>query len=109
MAEVDKVRVRRVVVAAIYNVIGAGQPPQDETGVESYLQTQIRQVLGGSAPSADREKVAKLIRKRTNEYTAKEFGPKARVAKYEWLTQHEQEPVSTYADKVVEALVPVLG
>jgi len=109
MSDVDKAKARQIVVAAIYNVIGAGQPPQDEAGVEAYLQTQIRQVLGGSAPPSDREKVAKLIRKRSNDYMVKEFGPKARVAKHEWLTQHEQEPVSTYTDKVVEALIPVLG
>ncbi len=105
MREVDRAKVRRIVVAAIYNVINAGQPPEDEAGVENYLQTQIREVLGGSAPSAEREKVAKLIRKRTNEYLVKEFGPNTSVAKTEWLTQHESAPVSTYADMVEKALV----
>jgi len=108
MAEVDRAKVRRVVVAAIYNVIGAGQPPQDEAGIDGYLETTVRQVLGGSVPSTEREKVAKLIRKRTNDYLVPEFGPKARVAKYEWLTQHESEPVSTYADRAEQALSSAL-
>lgn len=107
MSDLDLAKVRRIIIAAIYNVIGAGSPGSDDE-VEKYLQTPIQEVLGGSAPAEARERVARLIAKRTNDYLEKEYGPSARVAQPDWLTQDESALASTYADRVVQALGSVL-
>jgi hypothetical protein len=107
MLEQDRAKLRRAVVAAIYDVCGLGKPPSDDAAVESYLKTQIRVVLGINAGQADRVKVAKLIAAQTDITLRKEFGlaKNQHVAKFRWLTEHESEPVSTYADSV-EAAMP---
>ncbi|MCX6844066.1 MAG: hypothetical protein NTX53_17525 [candidate division WOR-3 bacterium] len=106
MTAEDRAKVRRVVVAAIYNVIGAGPAPSDPTEVDQYLKTTIREMLGGSAPPEDRERVAKLVARRTNQYLRKEFSLPANtiIAKPAWLTDNENQPASTYAGKVADAM-----
>jgi hypothetical protein len=110
MSEVDRAKVRRTVVAAIRSVAG-GHPIEDSAAVEEYLKTSIRKVLGGSVPQSEREVVAKQIRLETIERMRQEFGlaPNAVTAQYQWLTQHESELASTYADKVEEALEAIRG
>jgi hypothetical protein len=106
MTDDDKLKVKVCVVAAIYKVAGMGTPPQDAEALDEYLKTPIQVVLGISASAAQREKTAKLIAGNTNVCLRKVFGfPESVIlARYDWLYGHEQEPVSTYADKVIDAV-----
>jgi hypothetical protein len=112
MTDDDKLKVKVCVVAAIYKVAGMGTPPEDAKAIDEYLKTPIRVVLGINASAEQRKKTAKLIAGNTNVCLRKVFGfPKSLIlARYDWLYGHEDEPVSTYADKVIAAVAAqILG
>lgn len=106
MSCVDSDRLRRIIIDAVCDVIGAPKP--DRPG--DLLDRPIREILGGDVPAEYRKKVAKLIAKRINDRLEEVFDTEdARVVDYRWLLDNEDRPLSWFADLVDEELRKALG